>query len=249
MPGRRTLLALVSVAASLVVAPAAQAADSPPVITKITTENNGGGLTPYVPLFTTVAVTFTDPTPSAETDYLVRVPGAEVEEFLVFATGKPDTFVGQVPGHLLTAGAESEFTVVEHEDGKVVGTSAPEAFTFTYVGHPRRLSTSSTKVRGQWSYRAGTRARLRFRGKWEPGTTITTQVWVSRAREFTSRDYTFNTRKKGALVQRSGVDKTVLSFRVPRKHIGKYVWVSVMGWKNGKGGWSFEVPAERIIRR
>ena len=248
---RRTTLALLplALAGTLLSPTSAQAEDSPPVVTGITTENTGGGLNPYLPLYTSVAISFTDETPSAKRDYKVQVPGVKASEFYVQAGGAPGTFIARGPAYGLAVGEESQFRIVELADGEVLGKSDPAPFTFTYVGHPRSLQTSSKKVDGEWSYRAGTRARLEFTGAWERGTTISTRVWVSRTRKFTQRDWNFNTGKDGALVEKSRVDEPVLSFRVPRKHVGKYVWVSVRGWKEGEGGWTFEIPAEKIIRR
>ena len=239
------LLATLALAPPAAAAPDAQDA---PVIERITTENSGGGLSGHAHLFTVVVVEVGDATPSAPSAYRVRVEGAEPETFEVYSPTGGDDLRANVPYDSLRLDEEYSYTVEELEGGRVARVSAPQTFTLRLIGHPKRFSTSSTKVKGQWSYRAGTRARFRFRGSWEPGTRVTTQVWVSRTRTFTAKDWEYNT-SGGALLDTPLLRKPVLSVRVPKALVGRYLWVSVVGWKDGRAGWTFAVPPERVIKR
>jgi hypothetical protein len=227
--------------------PSALAVDSALVISGITTANEAGGLTPYVPLHTAVVVTFTDATPGDATAYRVKVAGIGTFKHAQ-PTGNADELAISVDGDQLPMDRERSYVVQEVQDDAVVDASAPVPFTLSAVGHPRSFSTSSEKVAGQWSYRAGDTAKFRFDGRWEKGTTFSTQVWVSRTKKFTEDDYTFNT-EGGDLVTTSYASEPVMSVKIKRSLVGKYVWVSILGWKDGRAGWLWTVPAERVVRR
>jgi hypothetical protein len=225
----------------------AQAADAPPVLGTITTENAAGGLTPYVPLSTHMALTFSDATPSNHRFY--RIVVSDIGSFeAAYDAGGTGEFKALIPTDGMQPGTTYDVTVEETDDaGNVMDTSATASWTYRIVKHARSFSTSSTLVRGVWSYRAGSVARFSFRGKWENGTRYSTQVWVSRTKRFTAKDYTANTTGHADLVTRHGASRPVLKVKIPARLRGKYVWVSVMGWKHGKAGWLFTVPAEKVI--
>ncbi len=148
----------------------------------------------------------------------------------------------------MQAGTSYDFTVEEtNDEGEVISTSAPRSWTYQFVKHPRSFSTSSKRVRGQYSYRAGSTAKFSFRGTWEKGTRYSTQVWVSKTKRFTSHDFATNTRHNGDLVSKYNASRPVLSVKIPRRLRGKYVWVSILGWKDGKAGWLFAAAAEKVI--
>lgn len=224
-------------------------AEDAPSITDITTENSSGGLTPYVPLYTHAAITFTDSTPSNHSSYRVKVSGVGTFD-AAYDSGSEGEFKALIVNDGMKHGETYDFTVQElTPEGEVASTSAAVPWTYRIVKHPRAFYTSSKMVKGQWSYIAGEAAKFRFRGKWESGTRFSTQVWVSERRGFSSRDFTVNTRRNGDLVSRYNAAKPVLSVKIPQRLAGKYVFVSIMGWKDGKAGWIFTVPAERVIRR
>ncbi|WP_223124184.1 hypothetical protein [Nocardioides marmotae] len=250
MTRRLSLLALpgVLLTASALTAPVHAAAEpnTAPVIAKVTTENTGGGLSPYAHLYTSVVVSFTDETPSKEEAYRIQVPGVGTADVQAWPDpADPTRFQAYLAGSTFTDGTSYDITVRESPKGQDAVTSAARPFTFSYVGHPASWKTSSKKIKGQWSYRAGRAARISFKGAWEAGTRITTQVWVSKGKKFTPDDWTHNL--KNALVQKTG-SQAVLSFKVPNKLRGKYLWVSVRGWKNGKAGWVFEAPPAKVVR-
>ena len=201
---RAALVALplaLPLAAAGLTAPA-HAEEPAPTITRITTANEGGGLTPYIPLYTTVRVEFTDPTPSAEEAYEVTVPGVATSSVVV-ATGAGE-FALSFPIYDLEPDQSYDIAVQElDEDGTPVAVSEPLTWTAELVGHPRKLRSNVTKVGRQWTYTAGRRAKLRFRGAVEPGTEVHTRGWVSRRKAFTSDDWSANTYKKAALVDRA----------------------------------------------
>ena len=240
------LLAPLAVAAP---ASAGTATPTAPTITRVTTENDGGGLTPYVPLATSAVVVLTDATPSAADDYRLVVAG--LGTFPVRESwDTPGSFEASVPNRGFADGRRFSFTVQElSSNGRVVGTSAARTWTWRYVGHPRRLDTNARKVHGRWTYRAGSVARFRFRGTWEPGTRFTTQVFVSRTRTYTGDDYAANVNGHAALVSTRDAARPVLSVRVPRRLVGRHLWVSVLGWKNGKAGWVFQTGPAQVTRR
>ena len=144
-----------------VAAPASAGTTTPtaPTITRVTTENDGGGLTPYVPLATSIRVVVADATPSAAEDYRLVVAG--LGTFPVEEVGdSPGSLEARVPNRGFVDGRRFTFTVEElSSDGRVAGTSAARAWTWHYVGHPRRLDTNARKVHGRWTYRAGSVAR------------------------------------------------------------------------------------------
>ncbi|WP_148572899.1 hypothetical protein [Nocardioides caldifontis] len=218
-----------------------------PQVQKVTTANESGGLTPYIPLYSTGVVTFTDSTPSAADDYRVRL-GKKDGSGHVQALGG-GRFRATFDVYSLENGRSYPVTVQEVGAGGVTATSAPVDWTFRYVRHPRKFVTSSTKVKGQWTYRAGKRATFRFKGTWEPGTRVSTQVWVSKRKKFTPDDWSANVYGKAALLEAKPKAKPVLSVKIPRKVVGKYVWVSVLGWKDGTAGWTFSTPAAKVVRR
>lgn len=239
-------LALTVLPAGVSAAPAPEAL----TITAITTQNESGGLTPYLPLFTTIRVSFTDDSPSDPSAYRVDVVGEEYRGKVVGTARanpeQPGTFEATVDAYELPVGEALDFTVRELRGDRATSASAAESFTFTYVDHPRRFSTSSTREHGRWSYRAGRLAHLRFRGGWEEGTRFSTQVFVSRRKRFTARDFARNVRGDAALVRAYDRARPVLSFRIPRRLRGQYVWVSVLGEKPGEGGWRYTVGAEYV---
>ncbi len=219
-----------------------------PTITGITTSNVGGGLTPYIPLSTAVFVTFTDSTPSPAGAYRVKVPGVGTFRYANESYETEGEFTVQVDAYQLPVDTEASYVVTEMKKGKVVSKSAPASFTFSYVKAPRRATTNSKKVDGQWTYRAGRRAEFAFKGTWEEGTRVQTQVWVSKGKKFTDADFTYNTRKSGDLLTTGLEEEPVMSVKIPRDLVGKYVWVSILGWKDGKGGWTYQMKPARVIR-
>lgn len=220
-----------------------------PAINSITTENEAGGLTPYILLSSKVMVTFTDPTPSKATAYRVKVPGVGTFKYAQESYETNGEFTIAVDAYQLPVDTELGYVVKEVKDGEVVSSSEPAPFTFSYVAHPRRMTTSSEKVDGRWTYRAGDRATFRFKGEWEEGTEVTTQVWVSRTKRFTDRDWSYNVYKGGALVGSGDTDQPVMSVKITRDLVGKYVWVSALGWKDGRGGWTYQMKPAQVIRR
>lgn len=228
----------------------ATAGDAGPVISEITTANESGGLTPYIPLYTTVRLTFTDATASGPEAYRIDVTGpdfAEQYSHVVWPDyAEPGGFTASVDAYGLPVDEPLQFTVSELDGDEVVAASAPQEFTFTFVDHPSYLSTSSTKVEGRWTYKAGSTGRLSLTGAWEEGTRVNTQVWVSKGKKFTSADWDRNVYGTAALVKGKLRDELVSSFRIPKRLKGHYVWVSVLGWKPGEGGWRFTVTREYV---
>ncbi|CAB4700208.1 MAG: hypothetical protein F2667_04785 [Actinobacteria bacterium] len=232
-------------AATLAVAPHAEAADAP-VISDVTTINWASGLTPYVPLYTYVQVSFTDSTPSPLADYRVSVAG--IGSFSIAAPASTPGLALVVDSADLKFGQSYSYTVEELSGIQVVSTSAPATFTLDYVQAATEYNSSSVLVKGTYSYYAGKPARLTTVGEWAPGTTFTTQVWVSKTKTFTQADYDANI-AGGALVARYESSTPLTSFKLPKALIGKYVWVSVVGSLEDKAGVTFTLPPERIIKK
>lgn len=245
------LAALSATAALLGGAPSAGAGTTTaPVITDITTEQSGGGLTPYYPLATLIRVSFTDTTPGAEDAYQLQfgdrvVAGANLDY------SKEDSFYAYVrPEEDVVVGEEVSYTVAELDgEGVVVSTSAPETFTFEYVGHPERLEVRTERIAGRTAFIAGTTTRMRFRGGvWEAGTRYITQVWVSKRKKFTFEDYDFN-RNGGALIDGKRTAEPITTLKIPRRVAGKWIYISVVGTKKDKGGIIYEIKPVYVAER
>ncbi len=227
---------------------AAQAENSPPTIERITTVNESGGLTPYIPLYTSVSVEFTDPTPSTEKKYEVVVPGVKTTAFV--HREADGNFTASFPIYDLEFDQPYDIAVRELDaDGDVVARSESLSWTPSFVKHPRAIDSNVRENRRGLTYTAGKRARLWFKGKVEPGATVTTRVWVGKRKNFTDADMSANTTKNAALVDDKEGSSLVPKFKIPKKLAGKYLWISVLIWKDGKAGWRYTLPPIKVVRR
>ncbi|MBZ5735433.1 hypothetical protein K8Z61_13105 [Nocardioides sp. TRM66260-LWL] len=217
------LLALGLVATVPVVGPSSANADvsSAPRITATGISTESGGLTPYYNVACSRFVRFTDDSPSDASAYSLLVDGEVVDDA---ASAQPEgglSFSG-------ACGRAGTHTVVVREtgtDGTV--TDSPEStLRFRDLRGPKRASLNAERIKGVYSLRAGSVARIGFSSPgFEKGTTIVTQVWSSRRRTFTAADFEANRSGSAAVVERRG-SKAVVRFTVPKRMVGRWLWIS-----------------------
>jgi hypothetical protein len=214
-----------------------------PEITSTYLSTETGGLSPYLPIGCAVVADFTDTTPEDGDDYAIVVNGEEQRgAYPDYVDGEPvdGAFTISIGCPGLTDGTY-DVVVREYRGDTVVAESMPVPLSFRVIGHPDRMSVKAPKVKGVPSLRAGTKIKLAMTGSWERGAKISTHVWTSRTKRFTSADWDANQSGKAAVVSKDGARAMVGKFKIPTRLVGRWAWISVVA---RTGAWGADGVAD-----
>jgi hypothetical protein len=237
-------LTIASLSLTLLAAPAQ--ADESLTITGVTIEDLPAPAdSPYLP-GQGLAVSFTDPTPGDPSTYQISLYGRDkTYDGVVAVRGEGGGLVGVIPAPTWSQSMTLE--VRELEGDTVVATSPAFAYDVVASRHPQSMLTNATYKKGAPSFASNQPLRIYFqRPRWEAGTRFDTRVFVSDGPTFTAQDLARNL-DGAALVDAYDTTEPVRKVKLPRRVVGRYLWISVAGRVEGKVGYSLVEPAGQVV--
>ncbi|TIC80737.1 hypothetical protein [Nocardioides sp. GY 10127] len=144
----------------------------------------------------------------------------------------------------LLLGTTYTFTVTKYLDGEPVAVSEPYEWTPAYGQHPDAMGFTSTKLsNGVHAFVAGRTYQLVFRGEWGPDHRVFPAVQLWKRSGTSSRSLVARTVDEDGAWK--GDPNEGITFKVPAKAVGSYVFTGAYGQTTEGLPWGWMAPAEQ----